>query len=136
LQGVSLGAAGLEQAPVWGSQVPATWHWSLAVQVLGAPPTQAPLWQESPTVQALPSLQGVSLGAAGLEQAPVWGSQVPATWHWSLAVQVLGAPPTQAPLWQASPTRHASEPLQGVSLGAAGSEQAPVCGLQVPATWH
>jgi hypothetical protein len=31
-------------------------------------------------------LQGVPLGAAGFEQVPVVGSQVPATWHWSSGV--------------------------------------------------
>ena len=45
----------------------------------------------SACVQALPSLHAVPLGLAGFEQAPVAGSQVPAVWHWSLAVQTTPA---------------------------------------------
>jgi hypothetical protein len=41
------------------SQVPATWHWSDAEQTTGLPPVQTPLWQVSPWVQALPSVQVV-----------------------------------------------------------------------------
>ncbi len=78
---VPLVAMGLEQAPVVGSQVPATWHWSDAVQATGFEPVQAPFWQVSVCVQALPSLQDVPLVAMGFEQAPVVGSHVPATWH-------------------------------------------------------
>src|SRR2546425_837211 len=97
LQAVPSGASGFEQTPVEGLQVPATWHWSLAVQATGLLPVQTPDRQESVWVQALPSLEGVPSGAAGLEQAPVEGVQVPATWHWSLAVQVTGLPPVQTP---------------------------------------
>jgi hypothetical protein len=45
------------------------------------PPVQVPAWQVSLWVQALPSLQAAPLGAFGLEQVPVAGLQVPATWH-------------------------------------------------------
>ncbi len=48
---------------------------------MGFEPVQAPFWQVSACVQALPSLQDVPLVAMGLEQAPVDGLQVPATWH-------------------------------------------------------
>ena len=44
-----------------------------------AVPVQTALWQLSPVVHALPSLQLVPSEAAGLEQAPVAASQVPAT---------------------------------------------------------
>jgi hypothetical protein len=71
-------AIGLEQAPVPGAQVPAAWHWSVAGQANGAPPTQAPAWHWSLRVQALPSLQAEPSGAAGFEQAPLPGSQAPA----------------------------------------------------------
>src|SRR5271166_1083056 len=83
-------AVGLEQVPLAGSQVPAAWHWSLAVHVTGLPPTHVPLWQLSLWVQALPSLHVVPLLASGLEQLPVAGLQAPAAWHWSLAVQTTG----------------------------------------------
>lgn len=76
-QVVPFGAAGFEQVPLAGSQTPATWHVSDAAQTLGALPVQAPAWQVSVWVQALPSLQVVPLGADGFEQAPVVLLQVP-----------------------------------------------------------
>src|SRR5215831_14615326 len=93
---------GFEQAPVEGSHVPALWHWSDAVQVMVFPPVQVPPWQVSPVVQALLSLQLVPLAAFGFEQTPVDGLHVPATWHWSCAVQVTGLDPVHVPDWQVS----------------------------------
>jgi hypothetical protein len=81
LHAAPLLAIGLEQAPVVGSQVPATWHWSDAVQATGLEPLHVPFWQVSVWVQPLPSLQDVPLLAMGFEQAPVDGSHEPATWH-------------------------------------------------------
>jgi hypothetical protein len=43
-------------------------------------------------VHASASLQVVPSPADGLEQAPLVGLQVPATWHWSLAVQTTAVP--------------------------------------------
>src|SRR5262245_46833963 len=128
LQLVPSGAAGLVHRPLVGSQLPATWHWSDAVQTIGAPPMQAPAWQVSAVVQALPSLQLVPSGALGFEQMPLAGSQVPATWHWSDAVQTIGALPTQAPAWQASAVVQALPSLQAVPSAAVGFEQVPVDG--------
>src|SRR5207249_770679 len=93
LQGAALGLAGLLQAPVAGLQVPAVWHWSEAVHATGFVPAQAPAWQVSVCVQALPSSQGAPLGLAGLLQAPVAGLQVPAVWHWSEATHTTGLAP-------------------------------------------
>src|SRR5215813_9370574 len=135
LQLVPSAFAGLEQMPVCGSQVPALWHWSVVVQVTGFVPTQAPAWQESLWVQALPSLQLVPSAFAGFEQVPVCGSQVPALWHWSVAVQVTGFAPTQVPAWQESLWVQALPSLQLVPAGFAVFEQVPVCGSQVP-VWH
>jgi hypothetical protein len=59
-------------------------------------------------VQAFPSLQAVPFAAFGFEQVPVAGLHVPATWHWSLAVQVTGLPGSQTPV-----ALHVSKPLQG-----------------------
>src|SRR5439155_319182 len=126
LQAVPLAAAGLEHCPVEGLHVPATWHWSEAMQVTGFEPTHIPLWQLSVCVQASPSLQLVPLGAVGLEHCPVDGSQVPAT----------GLEPAHVPLWQVSVCVQALPSLQVVPLAAAGFEQLPVEGSQVPATWH
>jgi hypothetical protein len=136
LQEVPFGRAGLEQAPLDGSHVPATWHWSAAKQMTGLDPVQAPLSQLSVSVQALPSLQVVPFAAVGFEHAPVLGSHVPAVWHWSSAVQVTGLAPMQAPLWQASLCVQALPSLQVAPFAASGLEQAPLDGSHVPATWH
>jgi len=129
-------AIGFEQLPVAGSHVPATWHWSLAVHVMGLEPVQTPVWHVSVCVQALASSHAVPFGAFGFEQAPVAGSHVPATWHWSLAVHVTGLEPVHVPAWQLSVCVHASPSLHAVPFGALGFEQLPVAGSQVPATWH
>src|SRR5438046_287852 len=97
LQVVPLGAAGLEQLPVDVLHVPATWHWSEAGQILGLEPVHAPLWQLSVCVQALPSLHAVPSVFDGFEQVPLEGSHVPATWHWSEAVQTTGLLPVHTP---------------------------------------
>jgi hypothetical protein len=44
-------------------------------------PVHTPLWQVSVWVQAFPSLQVVPFAFGGLEQVPVDGLQVPASWH-------------------------------------------------------
>ena len=84
-------------------------------------------------VQAFPSLQAVPFGATGFVHAPVVGSQRPATWHKSSAAQVTGAVPSHTPDAQASTRVHALPSLHEVPSGAAGFEQAPVAGSQVPA---
>src|SRR2546426_319368 len=71
LQAVPLAAFGFEQTPVDVLQVPATWHWSEAVQRTGLQPVQVADWQMSVCVHALPSLQAVPLAAFGFEQTPV-----------------------------------------------------------------
>jgi hypothetical protein len=91
---------GSVHVPVALSQVPTAWHWSLALHTTASPPVQAPPWHESVCVQALPSLQLLPLLLAGLLQIPVAGLQLPASWHWSLAVHTTGLVPSQAPAWQ------------------------------------
>jgi len=135
-QPVPFAAVGLEHMPVDGLHVPATWHWSDAVHVTGLPPVQTPAWQVSVCVHELPSLQPVPFAAVGLEHMPVDGLQVPATWHWSDAVHVIGLPPVQTPAWQVSACVHELPSLQPVPFAAVGLEHMPVDGLQVPATWH
>ena len=136
VQAVPSGAAGFEHVPVPGLHVPAAWHWSLAVQVTGFVPVHVPLWQESLCVHALPSLHAVPFVATGFEHAPVLGLQVPAAWHWSLAVQVTGFAPVHAPFWHESLCVHALPSLHAVPFVATGFEHAPVLGLHVPAVWH
>jgi hypothetical protein len=98
LQLVLSGTAGFEQAPVMGSQVPALWQASAAAQTTGEPPKQAPAWQLSSCVQALPSLQGLPLTETGYVQAPVVGSHEPASWHASGTAQATGVPETHTPI--------------------------------------
>src|SRR2546425_1076953 len=128
--------AGFEHVAVLGKKVPATWHWSEAVQATGLLPVHTPLWQVSVWVQALPSLQALPLAFAGFEHVPVAGSQVPAVWHWSEAVQATGLLPVHTPLWQVSVCVQALPSSQVLSLAFAGFEHVPVAGSQVPAGGH
>jgi len=67
------------------------------------PPVQTPAWQVSFEVDGLPSLQTVPFALAGFEQTPEPVLQTPASWHWSAAVQTVGAPAWQVPPPQTSP---------------------------------
>jgi len=136
VQAVPFGFGGFEHVPVAESQVPVVWHWSEAVQTTGLLPVQTPLWQVSVCVQAFPSLQVLPLAFGGFEHVPVAGSQVPALWHWSEAVQTTALPPVQLPPWQVSVWVHALPSVQVLPFGFGGFEQVPVAGSQVPALWH
>ena len=126
----------MEHVPLPGSHVPAVWHWSLATQVTGLEPTQAPDEHASLCVHALPSLHAVPFVATGFEHAPVLVLHVPAAWHWSLAVHVTGFVPVHVPLWHVSVCVHALPSLHAVPFVATGFEHAPVLVLHVPAVWH
>src|SRR5262245_9892048 len=136
MQTVPFGLSGLEQMPLAGSQTPASWHWSRAVQTTGLAPAQAPASQVSVWVQASPSVQAVPFGLSGLEQMPLAGSQTPASWHWSRAVQTTGVAPTQSPASQVSVWVQASPSVQALPLAFSGLEQMPLAGSQTPASWH
>src|SRR5205809_6576997 len=97
---------------------------------------QLPAWQVSVCVQASPSAQALPSALSGLEQAPLAGSQTPATWHWSSAVQTTGFAPMQTPAWQVSVWVQASPSAQARPAALAGLEQVPLAGSQTPATWH
>ena len=129
LHEVPFAAAGFVHVPVAGLHVPATWHWSDDVQTTGLVPVHTPAWQASLWVHALPSLHDAPLAAAGFEHAPFEGSQVPATWHWSKAVQVTGLLPVQTPAWHESVCVHALPSLHDVPFAAEGFEHVPVAGL-------
>ena len=133
---VPFATGGFEHAPLVGLQEPTLWHGSDAVHVTAAPLMHAPLWQASPVVQALLSVQEVPFGAAGLEQEPELGSQTPATLHWPAAAQVTGFAPRQTPEAHASVSVQALPSSHDVPLGAGGVEHAPVLGSQVPARLH
>src|SRR5580658_5965346 len=107
---------GFEHTPVLGLQVPTAWQASWAAQVTGLDPVQVPDWHVSVCVHALPSLQLVPLLAAGFEHTPVLGLQVPATWHWSSAVQRTGFAPVQSPFWQVYDWSQRFVPVHAVPL--------------------
>src|SRR2546427_279525 len=134
LHAVPLLAFGLEHRPVAVLQVPATWHWSEAVQTTGLLPVQSPLWQVSVCGQAVASGQGVAFGGGGFEQEPVAGLQVPAVWHWWEAGQTTGLAPVHTPLSQVSVWVQPSPSLQAVPLALGGFEHVPLAGSQLPAT--
>ncbi len=65
-------------------------------------------------MHALPSLHAVPFDAAGFEHTPVLGLHVPATWHWSCAVQTTGFDPVHVPAWHVSVCVHALPSLHAV----------------------
>ena len=93
-----------------GLQTPAVWHWSLGGQVFAGPATQEPAWHLSLVEQRLPLEQAVPSGFRWYVHCPVAALQVPASWHWLLAVQTTGVPAAHVP--EASQT---SSPLQAFS---------------------
>src|SRR2546428_9657760 len=103
---------------------------------MGLVPVQVPLWQVSVCVQASPSLHAVPLLAFGLEHWPVAVLQVPATWHWSEAVQTTGLEPVQVPLWQVSVCVQALPSLHAVPLVSFGLEGRPVVVFAEAAASH
>jgi hypothetical protein len=99
-------------------------------------PAQAPAWQLSTWVHALPSLHASPSALAGFEHTPVAGSHEPAVWHWSGAAQVTGLAPAHVPAWQVSLWVQALPSLHAVPLAFGGFEHSPVAGLHEPAVWH
>jgi len=81
---------------------------------------QVPAWQVSFCVHAFPSSQTVPSGFVPPEQTPVAGSQTPAVWHWSPALQTTGAPPVQVPAWQVSLCVHAFPSSHAIPSGFVG----------------
>jgi hypothetical protein len=101
-QAMPLASGSLMQAPSDVRQTPRLHASSSAVQLVPAPEVQTPFWQLSPTVQlSLSALQLVPFALAGLVHSPVAGSQTPASWHWSCAVQTIVASTTHWPSSQA-----------------------------------
>lgn len=136
LQLVPFGAFELEQAPVAGLHVPATWHCPLAVQATGFDPVHVPLAHAYVWLQRFVPVQAVPSGAVGFEQVPVAVLQVPAVWQASCAVQTTGLLPVHVPLWHESLWVHAFPSLHAVPFARAGLEHAPLAGLQAPTPWH
>ena len=100
---------------------------------MGFAPTHTPLLQVSVWLHLSPSLQPEPSFLLGLEQVPVAESQVPASWHWSLAAQTTGLAPLHTPPWQVSVWVHLSASLQAAPFVLVGFEQLPDDASQVPA---
>jgi hypothetical protein len=97
LQLVPSAFLGLLQVPVNGSHTPAPKHCEASGQVTGLAPVHTPATQVSTAVHRLASLQVVPFGLVGVEHWPVAGSQVPAVWHWLLAVHATATPAQTMP---------------------------------------
>jgi len=111
-------------------------HWVASVQTRPLPPAQMPAWQASACVEGLPSSQEEPLGFAGLEQRPVAGMQVPASWHWSGAAHVTGLAPVQVPDWHVSVCVQALLSLHAVPFATGGATHVPVPALQAVMAPH
>jgi hypothetical protein len=118
VQALPFAFAGLEQVPVAVLQLPASWHWSLAVQLTGLLPTHAPAWQESLRVQALPSLQATPLVTAGCWQAPSMQRSVVQTLPSSQPASALHSKPVSKakreslPSWMFPPAATAPDAIR------------------------
>jgi hypothetical protein len=135
-QPVPSATGGFEHAPDAGSHVPALWQASEALHAMGAPDVQAPAWQVSFCVHALPSSQTVPFGAETTAHWPVAGSHAPAKWHASAGEHVATLAGLQTPAEHVSPIVQRFPSSQAWPSGAAGLEQTPVAGSQVPAAWQ
>jgi hypothetical protein len=91
----------------------------LSLQTRGVPPTQVPLLQVSPVVQALPSLHDAVLL---VKVHPVDGLQASFVQAFP-SLHTTGAPATHAPFWQVSPALQALPSLHVVPLAALASGQ-------------
>src|SRR5262249_1451990 len=123
---------GLDQVPLAGSQVPASWHWSTAVQTIGFEPMQVPPRQASLWVQRLPSSHGVRSASVVWVQ-PVAGSQLSAV-RLLPSLQLGGGPPTQPPPGQVSGAGRALRASPGAGWFVCrqprkGSQESSVHGL-------
>jgi len=105
------------------------------VHTTGFFPVHTPPWQVSVCVQAFPSLHAVPSALAGLEHVPVAGSQVPATWHWSEALQTAGLRPRHTSASQVSVCVQASPSSQVVPSPAGIPMQRPASQLSPVVHW-
>jgi hypothetical protein len=129
---VAPAGAGVCETPLEGSQESAV-HGFPSSTLTCAPLAHVPPWHESAVVQALPSVQAVPFGTAGLEHRPLVGSHVPIAWHVSLAEHATGFEPVQVPAWHVSVWVQALPSVQVVPFGTAGLEHAPLAGSHAPA---
>jgi hypothetical protein len=108
---------GFEQTPVFESQLPTSWHWSLAAHVTGLLPRHLPAAQASVRVQASLSSQVVPSVTGTALHAPVAALHVPVLQASLSAEQSTGVPAVHLPaaVSHFRPVTHGSV-LQSVSL--------------------
>ena len=87
-----------------------------SLQFTAALPRHLPAAQASPLVHALPSSQPLPSDFNGLLHKPVGVAHVPATWHWSCALQTTALLPVQVPATHASVCVHRLPSLHSVPL--------------------
>jgi hypothetical protein len=102
--------------------------------VVPVPPMPPSFATHAPASQAPPE-HGAPSALAGFEHWPVVPSQVPTSWHSSIAVHVTGVP-AQVPAVQLSAVVHRSASSQAVPSAFAGVEHWPVVVSHVPWSWH
>ena len=112
------------QAPVAGLQLSLV-HGLLSLHTAGAPGSHVPPPQVSPAVQALPSLQTLTLFA---KTQPVTGLQLSVV-QTLLSLQTVAAPGLHVPPPQVSPVVQALPSLHALTVLV--KTQAPVAGLQL-----
>lgn len=97
---------GVNTHPRIGSQASSV-HGRLSLHITGTDDgVHKPARQASPTVQALPSLQGLFSGRSTGLQRPLVGSHVPIWWHWLAGGQLTGGPRPQVPFMHTSSPLH------------------------------
>ena len=125
LQVLPSALAGVEQTPVAGAQVPASWQSSIARHTTGLEPTHLPAAHASLLVQAEPSLQVVPSKTGDALHLPVERSHTPTLQASSSWLQLTGVPALQLNVERS----HVSTPLQALpSLQSASLAQPHLLG--------
>jgi len=82
------------------------------------------------------SVHAVPSGLGGSEHFPLFGLQVPGSWHMPLLPHTT-AEPVQVPPWHVSPVVHLFESSQAVLSGSlGGAVHVPLPGSHEPFEWH
>src|SRR5262249_31799619 len=136
LQGVSLSFLGLLQVPLFESQTPGSWHWSVALHWTGLLPVQLPPWHVSVCVHSFPSSHCAPLPFGVFGHWPVPGSHTRVWWHWSAAGHTTGLLPVHTPCALQVSVCVQSLPSSQPAPVLGGFEHMPFSGLQTPTPWH
>src|SRR5262249_39669889 len=119
--------------PLAGLQIPCVAHGPAGGQTTAVVPTQSPLRQVSPDVQAFSSSHASpSLPGRFSPQTPVAGSPTPCTWHWNAVGQTRGLLPMHTPATQVSLCVQRFPSSQELPVFGVLGEQRLVLASQVP----